>query len=109
MKKVGAISLALLLLLALGIEGMVTDRKNNCKCKRMSARSIPVRFMTNFEVFTVSSSCDKLEYVVTLKKPLGMQLCLDPTSQKVQTTYKNYLALKNQKAEDRSRRQIRHQ
>uniref|UniRef100_A0A8C5WZE6 Chemokine interleukin-8-like domain-containing protein n=1 Tax=Laticauda laticaudata TaxID=8630 RepID=A0A8C5WZE6_LATLA len=64
MKTVCAISLSLLLLLAVGIEGMVTSLRNKCLCRNTSSgRAIQLRHVIDFEVFHPSQSCDKLEYI----------------------------------------------
>ncbi|XP_063166606.1 C-X-C motif chemokine 9 [Candoia aspera] len=88
MRRVCAVSLSLLFLLAVGIQGMVTSLKNHCKCRSMSPSPLSMRLVMKFETFPRSASCDQTEYIVTLNS--GKQQCLDPTSQAVQKMLRKY-------------------
>ncbi|XP_032080140.1 C-X-C motif chemokine 10 [Thamnophis elegans] len=95
MKNICAISLALVLLLAMGIEGIVTGQRSSCRCQSLSSKAIPPRFVTKFDVLPANSFCNTLEYIVTLKR--GSQQCLDPTSKQVQTMYNKWKTLQSRR------------
>ncbi|KAK9398624.1 C-X-C motif chemokine 10-like [Crotalus adamanteus] len=94
MMKVCVASFSLLLLLAVGLEGMVTIPRNTCKCQTVSPRPMRLGFVSKLEIFPISSSCNKVEYIAT-RKITGQQQCLDPTSKEVQKMLKNFTNLKN--------------
>ncbi|KAL2091982.1 hypothetical protein ACEWY4_011780 [Coilia grayii] len=82
-------SAALIVLLAVLLFGDVTGQggsRGRCRCQDEGADFIPPKRIERLEVIPSSSSCDKVEIIVTLKNGNG-QKCLNPES----TFAKNYI------------------
>ncbi|XP_074848136.1 C-X-C motif chemokine 11-like [Carettochelys insculpta] len=66
MKSVTFLSL-LLLLAAVLVQGMLTSSKGRCLCVGPGAPAILPKHIAKVEIYGQSSSCEKVEVIVTMK------------------------------------------
>ncbi|XP_066566743.1 C-X-C motif chemokine 11-6 [Amia ocellicauda] len=93
MKTAAVVVLAVLLVA--DIEGMPSMNKLRCRCADAGVDFIPPRQIEKLEMFPTTSTCERVEIVITLKDNAGKK-CLNPTSNFAKNFVKR--ALKLQKA-----------
>nr|XP_020660864.1 C-X-C motif chemokine 10-like [Pogona vitticeps] len=89
MSRTWAVFLSATLLLAMGIQGLVTSKRGRCLCQFKHPNPVPLKLLANLEYHPRSSSCDQNEIIATLK-PFGEKRCLDPKSKAVRKMVGKY-------------------
>ncbi|XP_006003779.1 C-X-C motif chemokine 10 [Latimeria chalumnae] len=83
MKTATAGVILTLLLSAALTQGALIFGKGRCLCKEKGSNFIQPKLIQKLEVIPVSSYCDRIEIIVTLKTT-GQRWCLNPESNRVQ-------------------------
>ncbi|XP_053109003.1 C-X-C motif chemokine 10-like [Hemicordylus capensis] len=87
MSRTFAVFLCLAILLGTGIQGVVISGKGRCKCLSQGSSFVPINLLKKVEMHPVTSSCDHVEIIATLK-PSGEEQCLNPGSKMVRQILK---------------------
>ncbi|KAM9143909.1 C-X-C motif chemokine 11-like [Pangshura tecta] len=93
MKSLLRLSL-LLLLAAVLVQGMPTSSRGRCLCVTAGAPSVNPRHIAKVEIYGQSSSCQKIEVIVTLKGS-GQRKCLNSKSKQASRLIQKFLKRSN--------------
>ncbi|XP_044285386.1 C-X-C motif chemokine 10 [Varanus komodoensis] len=99
MNRTFAVLLCMMFLLATAVQGQLTSRNGRCVCLKTVPSAMPLQRIGHLESHPISSSCNREEIIVTLKKT-QKKVCLDPNSKEVKKMVKKY----GEKLEERKRR-----
>ncbi|KAL2077256.1 hypothetical protein ACEWY4_026760 [Coilia grayii] len=91
------LSLSVCLALA---QNMGRSMSQRCTCRKIRGRFESPKKILDIQVLPPSTSCDRLEIVVTLKS--GLQYCMDPKAENVQRVIQSLIELKKKTTAQRS-------
>ncbi|XP_030421093.1 C-X-C motif chemokine 11-like [Gopherus evgoodei] len=84
----------LLLLAAVLVQGMPTSSRGRCLCVTAGAPSIHPKHIAKVEIYGQSSSCQKIEVIVTLKES-KQRKCLNSKSKQASHLIQKFLKRSN--------------